>query len=435
VWKKFATKVNRRSVLVLAMALFLVMFVLVLAAYLYERSRNERLRSELSQRESSQGSESLSEEDREGVALYVEALGAIRGGYVDQESIEPKEQTYAAIKGMLDSLGDERHTRFQTPEEVEKMRKALSNKQVDTGVRLEDRGYEVVSLTPIGGSPAEEAGIESGDVMLAVNGQSIQGEDITAVTERLKGTEGSLVGLTVLRNGEERELSIERVEIEVPAATWNLVPGTGVAYLRLALFSENSAAELNKAIAEVREAGAERFVLDFRENMGGKVNQAEKIAAQFLPAGSTIYIRREAGGEKQETTVPDDSEPSVDTPLVILVNAESASSAEIVAGALRDNDRAEVVGETTFGTGTVLDDFVLSDGSSILLAVAEWLTPNGAPIRGAGIEPDVEVRLEQGQKLRTPDEVRGLSKEKIFAEDAQLERAFKVLQEEQSTRY
>ena len=356
-------------------------------------------------------------------------MGAVRGDYVDQESIDPKEQTYGAIKGMLDSLGDERHTRFLTPEEAEKTRKALSNEQVDTGVRLEDRGDEVVILTPINGSPAEEAGIESGDVLIAVNGQSVQGEDITAITERLKGPEGSLVGLTVLRNGEAHEFSIERVELEVPAATWNLVSGTGVAHLRLALFSENSAAELNRAITEAREAGAQRFVLDFRENTGGKVDQAEKMAAQFLPAGSTIYIRRDAGGKEQETTVPNDSEP-LDTPLVILVNAKSASAAEIVAGALRDNARAEAVGETTFGTGTVLDDFVLSDGSSILLAVAEWLTPSGTAIQGSGIEPDVEAGLERGQKPRTPDEVRGLSEEKIFAEDAQLERAFEVLQEE-----
>ena len=423
--KGVITKVNWRYVLILGMAFLLV--VPVLAAYLYERSENERLRSESAQSESAQSTDDLSEEDRESVTLYAEALKAVREDYVDQGSINSKEQTYSAIKGMLGSLGDERHTRFLTPEEVEKTRKALSNTQVETGVRLENRGDEVAVLTLISGSPAEEAGIESGDILTAVNGQSVRGEDITAVTERLRGPEGSLVGLTVLRNGEEHEFSIQRVELEVPAASWNLVPGTGVAHLRLALFSENSAAELAQAITEAQEAGARGFVLDFRENTGGKVDQAEKIVAQFLPAGSPIYIRKDAEGNEEETRVPNDNE-ALDAPLVVLVNGKSASAAEIVAGALQDNERAEVVGETTFGTGTVLDDFVLSDGSAILLAIAEWLTPDGDPIRESGIEPDVEAGLDQGQKPRTPDELRGLSEEKIFGEDAQLERAFEVLQ-------
>jgi len=233
----------------------------------------------------------------------------------------------------------------------------------------------------------------------------------------------------VLRDGEEREFSLQRVELEVPAASWNFIPGTGIAHLHLALFSENSAAELNEAIVDAREAGAERFVLDFRDNTGGKVAQVEKVAAQFLPAGSTIYIRRDSRGEEKETTVPADNEP-LDAPLVVLVNGRSASGAEIVAGALRDNDRAEVVGETTFGTGTVLDDYVLNDGSAILLAIADWLTPNRDPIQETGIEPDVEANLQAGQKVRTPDEIRGLSREEIFAEDAQLERAFEVVQKE-----
>ena len=329
---------------------------------------------------------------------------------------------------MLDSLGDERHTRFLTPEEVEKTRKALSNKIVATGVRLEDRGDEVIVLTPIDGSPAEKAGIAVEDVLVAVNGDSVQGNIIEA-TDRLKGPEGSSVSLTVLRDGEEHEFSVERAELEVPAASWYLIPGTGVAHLRLALFSENSAAEFEEAVDEAREAGAKRFVLDLRNNTGGKVDQTEKIAAQLLPASSTIYIRNNAEDEEREATVPEGNEP-LDAPLIVLVNNESASSAEILAGALRENGRAKVVGETTFGTGTVLDEYPLSDGSAILLGIAEWLTPNGDPIRETGIEPDVEAVQKEGQRPRTPDEIRGLTEEEIFREDAQLEGAFKVLQNE-----
>ena len=406
--------------------LLAVLVTILSVAYLYERRQSERSQSSADVPEEDKV-ESVPEEDREGLALYAEALKAVREDYVDQEAIDSKEQAYGAIKGMLDSLGDEEHTRFLSPEEVEKTREALSSKRVETGLRLEDRGGEVVVLALLDGSPAEEAGIEPGDVLIAVDGRSVQGENILQVTERLKGPEGSQVGLGVLRDEEELGFSLKRVELKVPAASWNLISGTDVAHLRLTLFSENSAAELEEAATEAREAGARRFVLDLRDNTGGKLDQAEKTAAQFLPAGTVVYIRKDIEGNERETTVPDDNEP-IEAPLVALVNGRSASSSEIVAGTLRDNDRAKVVGETTLGTGTVLDDFVLSDGSAILLGIAEWLTPNGDPIRGFGIEPDIEVGLEEGQKLRVPDEVRGLSGEEVFEADAQLERAFEVLQ-------
>ncbi len=388
------------------------MLVLVLVAYyLYERSQG------------------LSAENRRGVALYAEALEVVEENYIDRRAIDPKEQTYGAIQGMLNSLNDRWHTSLLTPEEVEKNRERYNSKQVGPGIRLEDKDDEVVVLSTLDGSPAQEAGIEPGDVLVAVDGESVRGENIVEITDKLRGPEGSRVELTVLRYGqEEREFSIERAELEVPAASWNLFPATDVAHLRLASFSDDGAAELEGAISEAREAGAKRFVLDLRDNDGGWLGQAEEIAAQFLPAGSTIYIRRDAGGE-EETTVPEGNEP-LDVPLVVLVNVGSASSAELVAGALKDNGRAHVVGGKTFGAGTVLDEHALSDGSAILIATAQWLTPNRDPIQGAGIEPDVKASLGEGQKPRAPDELRGLSKEEIFAEDAQLKRAFEVVQKE-----
>ena len=394
------------------MVLLLAVLMLVLAAYLYGRSQSPA---------------GLSAEDEESVALYAEALREVREDYVDKEAVNPEEQTYGAIEGMLESLDDEGHTRFLTPEEIEKNREGLSSTYVGIGVQLEDKDDEVVVSSPIDGSPAKEAGVEPGDVLVAVDGESVQEEDVKEISERVRGPEGSEVELTVLRDGEEREFTVERAEVEVPAATWNLVPGTDEAHLRLTSFSENSAEKLRDAISAAREAGAERFVLDLRNNGGGLVGQAEEIAAQFLPAGSGIYIRSDADGEDEERFVPDDNEP-LNVPLVVLVNEGSASSAEILAGALRDNGRAKVVGETTFGTGTVLEEQVLSDGSAILLGIAEWLTPNGDFIRGSGIEPDVEAVLEEEQEPRTPTETENLSKEEIFAEDDQLERAFEVLQ-------
>ena len=414
-WEDTATKVGRRRALTRRIALLLVVLVLVLAAYLYGRS---------------QSLAGISAEDEESVALYVEALDVVKEDYVGQEDIDPKKQTYDAIKGMLGSLDDGGHTRFLTPEEIEENREVLSNKYVGIGVRLEDKDDEVVVLSTLDSSPAEEAGIETGDVLVAVDGESVRGEDVKEIAEKVRGPEESRVELTVLRNGEEEhEFSIERAELETPAASWSFFPATDVAHLRLASFSEDSATKLDRAISEAREAGAKRFVLDLRDNSGGLIEEAGKVAAQFLPPGSTAYIRKDADGKEERTIVPKGNEP-LDAPLVVLVSEGSASSAEIVAGALKDNGRARVVGEKTFGTGTVLKEYSLEDGSAILLAIAEWLTPNGDSIRGSGIAPDVEAELEEGQEPRIPDEVRGLSKEEVFAEDAQLERAFEVVQEE-----
>jgi carboxyl-terminal processing protease len=412
VWKT-ETKLDRRHASVRRATLLLAVLVLVLAAYLYGRSQSPA---------------GISAEDKEGLGLYAEALNVVKENYVDQEAVDPEEQTYGAIKGMLDSLGDEGHTRFLTPEEAERNREVISSTYVGIGVRLENKDDEVVLSSPADGSPAEEAGIESGDVLVAVDGESLQDEEVEEIAERVRGPEGSKVELTVLRDGEELEFTVERAELEVPVVSWNLVPDTYVAHLRLASFSENSAEKLDEAISEAQEAGAERFVLDLRDNGGGLVGQAEEVAARFLRPGSEIYTRKDADGEEEEATVPDDNEP-LEAPLVVLVNGGSSSSAEILAGALRDSGRAQVVGEPTFGTGTVLAEYTLSDGSVILLGVAEWLTPRGDFIRGSGITPDVEVELEKGQEPRTPDEYEGSSRKELFSEDAQLERAFEVLDE------
>jgi len=413
-WRENVTKMDRRVVIVRVMALVLVMLVLMLAAYLYGLSRSPA---------------GITEEDRESVALFVEALRAVQDDYVDQEEVDPEEQTYGAIKGMIDSLGDEGHTRFLSPEEVEKSREAVSSTYVGIGVRLEEKDDEIVVKASMDGSPAEETGIQSGDVLVAVDGESIKGEEFEEIGQKIRGPEETYVDLTVLRDEEEREFTVERAELEMPVSSWGLIPGTDMAHLRLSSFSENSAEKLGGEIVEAQSTGAERFVLDLRDNPGGLVEQAEEVAALFLPAGSGVYIRKDADGSEEETSVPEDNEP-LDASLVVLVNEGSSSSAEIVAGALRDNGRAQVVGETSFGTGTVLSEYPLSDGSAILLGVAEWLTPNGDSIRGAGIEPDIEVDLKEDQEPNTPNETEGLTREEIFEEDAQLERAFEILRQE-----
>jgi carboxyl-terminal processing protease len=374
----------------------------------------------------SQSPASLDGEDRKSVALYAEALDTVRDDYVDQGAIDPKKQTYGAIEGMLKTLGDEGHTRFLTPEERKQNDQDLSGLYEGIGIEIVNKGDKVVVVAPIDGSPADRAGFESGDVLVAVNGKSVRDDELSEVIDKIKGPEGTRVEVTVQRGQQERKFDLQRAEIKVQIVSWALIPDTDVAYVYLSSFSDNSAEELRKAFEEARAAGARRFILDLRDNPGGRLDQAVEIAGYFLKPDSVVYIRKDASGEREEIKVKGDPE-STDAPLAVLVNKGSASSSEILAGALRDNGRATVIGETTFGTGTVLSEFVLDDGSSILLGVAEWLTPDGDFIRDTGITPDEEVPLEEGTEPLTPTEVRNLSREEVLKKDAQLREAYEKL--------
>jgi carboxyl-terminal processing protease len=375
----------------------------------------------------SQSPASLEVEDRKSLALYAEALDTVRDDYVDQGAIDSKKQTYGAIEGMLETLGDEGHTRFLTPEERKQNNQDLSGSYEGIGIEIVNKGDKIVVVTPIEGSPADRAGFESGDVLVAVNGKSVQDDELSEVIRKIKGPEGTRVEVTVRRGQKERKFDLQRAEIKVPIVSWAMIPDTDVAYVFLSSFSDTSAEELRKAFEEARAAGARRYILDLRDNPGGRLDQAVEMAGYFLKPDSVVDTRKEASGEREEIKVQGDPE-STDAPLAVLVNEGSASSAEILAGALRDNGRATVIGETTFGTGTVLSEFVLRDGSSILLGVAEWLTPDGDFIRDTGITPDVKVPLEEGTDPLTPDDVSDLSRDEVLEKDAQLREAYEKVE-------
>jgi carboxyl-terminal processing protease len=412
VWKDTKTRGDRRNAVARALALVVVLLATALGAYMVGRSQSPA---------------TLNEKDQESLALYAEALDTVRKNYVDQKNIDPKKETYGAIEGMLETLGDDGHTRFLTPEEREQNDRSLSGTYVGIGVQLEEKNGEVVVAAPIDGSPAEEAGIGSADVLLAVDGESVRGDEVSEVVEKVKGPEGTRVELTVRHEGERRTYDLQRAEINSPVASWALIPGTNVALVLLSSFSDDSAQELQNAFEKAKAAGAKRFILDLRNNPGGRLDQAVEMAGYFLEPESVVYIRKDASGGREEIKVEGEPE-STDAPLAVLVDGGSASSSEILAGALRDNDRAPVIGETTFGTGTVLSEFVLRDGSSILLGVAEWLTPDGDFIRDTGITPDVRVPLEEGTEPLTPDDARDLSRQEILEKDAQLRTAYEKLQ-------
>jgi carboxyl-terminal processing protease len=360
--------------------------------------------------------------------LIREAEALIRAHYVDQEAVDADRLTYAAISGMVDALGDTGHSRFLSPEMLEQHESGIEGSFEGIGAWVEFQDGYVVIVAPFDGSPAQEAGLQPGDVILRVDDEDMTGQSQEYVISHILGPAGTKVKLTVLDpdTGDIRDVEIVRARIEIHAVTWTFVPGTTVAHIRIQSFRENVTEDLQAALEEAQEQGMTGLILDLRNNPGGLLDEAVGVTSQFVEEGSAL-LEQDAQGKIEEIPVTGDG-VAYDVPMVVLINGGSASASEIVAGALQDAGRAAVVGETTFGTGTVLQTFSLSDGSAMLLAVTQWLTPGGRVIWHQGIAPDVEVTLPLGAELLGPDAARDLTPEEFGqSADAQLLKALELL--------
>lgn len=360
--------------------------------------------------------------------LFWEALQLTQQRYVGRSEVDPRQLTYGAIRGMVEALGDVGHSVFLTPEELKQQDAALQGELVGIGATLSDETGQLLVVSVISGSPAAGAGVRSGDRILAVDDQSVEGKSVEDVVIRVRGEEGTTVRIRLLHRGDNQptELSIVRAKITIPAVTWTIVPGTRVADLRVTQFSNGTTDQLKTAIDGARGAGATAAMLDLRGNPGGFVNEAVGVASQFL-SGGIVYVTQDAAGA--ETQVPvQPGGVAIDLPLVVLVDHGSASSAEIVAGALQDAKRARLVGVKTFGTGTVLNTFTLSDGSAVRLGVERWLTPTGRRIFGEGVAPDDPVELSPDTFPLEPDQLKALAPEAVAGSgDAQLLKGLEIL--------
>lgn len=361
--------------------------------------------------------------------VFWQAWDIVHRRFVDRDTLDATQLTYGAIRGMLAALGDEGHTTFLTPEEGARHRSSISGKFSGIGAQigLED-GLPVI-VAPFEGSPAEAAGIKAGDIIIEVDDVDVTTWPLRDIVERVRGEAGTEVELTVLRPDERRsyQITIVRGEIDTPTATWAMLPGTKVALVRLSGFTADATDELAAAIREAQSAGAASLIIDLRNNPGGLLEQAISVTSQFLEDGNVLQ-QEDAEGNRRAYPVREGG-IATDIPLVVLINRGTASSSEIFAGAMQDHERAIVVGETTFGTGTVLEPFRLGDGSTLLLGTSQWLTADGRLIRKQGIEPDVTVELPAGTRLLSPGTVEGLTVEDLLAsEDAQVLKALELLE-------
>jgi carboxyl-terminal processing protease len=361
-------------------------------------------------------------------ALMAQAWNAIHDHYVDRASIKPIPLTYGAISGMVAALGDTGHSVFLSPEMIKEEEEFTAGKYEGIGAEVRMKEGHVVIVTPLDGSPAQKAGLQPGQIILAVNGQDIMGLNLFQVVKRISGPAGTSVTLRIFdsKSGLTREVSLVRVAITMNNVTWRRLPATGVAHLRIAAFSEGVSRDLKKALGAIMTQDFKGLILDLRNNPGGLLKEAVSTASQFL-SGGNVLLEKDAEGRITSLAVEKGGLARF-IPMVVLMNDGTASAAEIVAGALQDHGRARLVGTTTFGTGTVLEQFPLSDGSALLLAVLEWLTPNGNKIWHKGITPNFVVSLPEGVAPVFPEEEQGLTSQQLKAsKDTQLLKALELV--------
>ncbi len=362
--------------------------------------------------------------------VFWEAWDYVVAHFVDRDKVDFTAMTYGAIEGMLASLGDEGHTTFLHPDAVELHQTSLDGSFEGIGAYVSMDDGNVLIVAPITGSPAEQAGVLAGDIILEVDGESVAGKSLDQVIFLVRGPANSEVVLTVSRPElqEPLQVPITRARIDVPSVSWSPVPDTAISYIRISQFASGVDRELEAALREISEAQVNQgIILDLRNNPGGFLHQAIQASSQFLPNGDLILIESDAD-QNQTVHRSRGLGYARDLPLVVLINTSTASAGEITAGALKENERAVLIGETTFGTGTVLNQFGLSDGSAILLGVTNWLTPNGNLIKGEGVTPNLEVTQPASAKRVTADLLRNLTTEQFSAiEDDQFLKALEKL--------
>ena len=367
-------------------------------------------------------------ESNQNIGVIEEAWSIIEKDYVDQAAVKPTQMKYGAISGMVDSLGDTGHSTFLSPEMVKEEQNFTQGQFEGVGLEIQMKEGKIVIVAPIDGSPAQKVGLHPGDFILKVDGVEVSGLSVGQVANRVLGPTGTQVTLTIQdsKTGEIREVTIQRHRINLQNVTWHMLPGTTIAHLRLAGFSQGVTRDLQQALQEIQAQGGTGVILDLRNNPGGLLSEAVGVASQFLTGGDVLLEKNAQGEVKPVPVGPGGVAPTI--PMVVLINGGTASAAEIVSGALQDAHRAELVGETTFGTGTVLNEFPLSDGSALSLAIEEWLTPNGGSIWHHGISPDIQVSLPGSTTPLVPEAEQDLTRIQLTASgDNQLLRALEIL--------
>ncbi|MFH0818691.1 MAG: S41 family peptidase [Patescibacteria group bacterium] len=325
--------------------------------------------------------------------LFWQVWDNIKNNYVDN-NIDDKNLFYGALSGLVYSLNDP-YSIFFDPEEAKGFEDAVSGTFEGIGAEIGIRDDHMVIISPLVGSPAETAGLLPLDAILAIDGTSTTNMSTEQAVELIKGEKGTDVVLTIKHKNEEnsQDISITRNTIKIDSVTWEMlnIDSEKIAYINIVNFNDETSTKFNEAIKETLLTQPKGIILDLRSNPGGLLSQSIEIASRFIPEGVILNETERDGSKNTYKAIGNASLTGIST--VVLVNSGSASASEIVAGALQDYNIAKIVGETTFGKGSVQNYINFQDGSSLKLTVAKWFTPNGTSIDKQGITPDEIIEL------------------------------------------
>lgn len=310
-------------------------------------------------------------------------------------SVDEQELYDNAIKGFVNGLGD-KYSSYYTPEEVEDLNVSLKGCYVGVGAYLqEDKEADIIKiLLPIEGSPAKEAGLQAGDIINKVDGIEYKGSQIEQAATAMKGEDGTTVKLGIIRNGENKEYTLTRRSVKIYHVFGKVIENN-IGYISIQTFDEGCAKEFKKAYEDLKEKNIKSLIIDLRDNGGGIVDEALEMLDYLLDKDVTTLITIDKSEKEAVSKTKQDK--LIDVPVVVLVNENTASASEIMAGALKDHGRAKIVGEKTYGKGVIQELMYLSNKAALKLTTNEYYTPNRNKINEVGITPDVEVKLEISQ--------------------------------------
>ncbi len=349
-------------------------------------------------------------------SLFWDAWNKVEEKFVDKKKLDRQKMFYGAIKGMVASLGDP-YTFFMSPEENQQSKDDLKGKFEGIGAQLGLKDGRITVIAPLKNSPAEKAGVLAGDYISKVDGVSTTGWTLSQAVTKIRGNKGTKVKITLQRAEKEIEKEIVRDQINVSSVELSyeklLTCKTAcpkVAYLKLNQFGDDTSSEWDRAVAEINEKWQKKeikgMVLDVRDNPGGYLDGAVYLASEFLPEGK-IVVKQESTTSESKDYLSFKQGKLQDIPLSIIINKGSASASEILAGALRDYKKAILIGEKSFGKGSVQEAIDLKGGAGLHVTVAKWILPNGDWINSKGIEPQIKVenKTKEGNTLTRQDDL------------------------------
>jgi carboxyl-terminal processing protease len=322
---------------------------------------------------------------------FWETWAIVHSQFVDQP-VDDMAMMRGAIRGMLESLGDE-HTSYMDPQEYDDANSGLEGSYEGIGAYVDTGGDFLTITSPIPGSPAENAGLKPGDKIIAIDGEDMTGVNPELARRKVLGPSGTSVVLTILREGNEEpfDVKITREKINIASVESKMLENN-IAYIKLNTFGDTTSQDFKKQLGDLMDQNPKGLIFDLRNNGGGYLQTAVEIASQFIPKGVILYEQYGDGHKDSYEAIPGGL--ALDIPMVVLINKGSASASEIVAGALQDDSRAQLVGETSYGKGSVQNWIPLQDEQgAVRVTIAKWLTPEGRTIHKLGLTPDVVVEL------------------------------------------